>query len=269
MRKLAWTLIGLSAFAAAQNVSVWKDTAGNMVVKNLSSWRATRLSEKAISFKGVGAPFHATWKEQGLTVRAGSMEGTAQRDATGAYQLLKASIRDVSSATIEETVDGATRTTELRCRTIQYDGADSTADLAGPVRIVSKAPSQSQSLEVTGSSARLSLTPIGEKSDWPLRSATVEGPITMRLDSIERDSAGKEEPRKVRVTGKANRATFNDSARTITLAGKVELEGSDSIIGAEVKADRVVITLNEKREIVDIEFSGSPGQSEIRDGGRR
>ncbi|GEM_PF-3632452 len=262
-------LIGTAAIATAQNVTVWKDAAGNMVVKNLSSWRAKRLSEKAISFKGIGAPFEATWKEQGLTVRAQSMEGTAQKDAKGAYQLQKASIRDVASATIEETVDGAARTTELWCRTIQYDGTDSKADLSGPVHIVSKVPSQSQSLEVSGSSAHLTLTPIGEKSDWPIRSATVEGPITMRLDSLERDPTGKEEPRKVRVTGKANRATFNDSARTITLVGKVELKGSDSIIGAEVKADRVVITLNEKREIVDIEFSGSPGRSEIRDGGRR
>jgi lipopolysaccharide export system protein LptA len=267
--KLALALAGLSVSAAAQNVTVWRDSAGNMVVRNLSSWRATRQSENTIVFKGLGSPFEATWKEQGLTVRAASMEGTAQKDEKGAYQLHKAAIQDVASATIEETVNGSVRTTELRCKAIQYDGVDSKAQLTGPVRIVSRVPAQSQSLEITGSVAQLALTPIGEKSEWPLRSATIEGPITMRLDSVERDPAGKAEPRKVQVTGKASRASFNDAARTVTLTGKVELEGSDSLIGAEVKADRVVITLNERREIVDIEFSGNPGQSRLRDGGSR
>lgn len=269
MRRLALALVAVAAIAAAQSVTVWKDAAGNMVVRNLSSWRATRVSDKAISFKGLGKPFEASWKEQGLTVRATTMEGLAEKDDKGAYQLQRATIEGIASAAIEETVDGSVRTTEIRCKTIRYDGVGSKADLEGPVRVVSKVPAQSQSLELTGSSAHLGLTPIGEKADWPLRSGTIEGPVTMRLDSVERDPKGEAEPRKVRVTGKANRATFNDAARTITLTGRVELEGTDSIIGAEVKADRVVITLDERREIVDIEFTGSPGESRLRDGGRR
>lgn len=263
-----WVLVAVAAIGVAQQIGVWSDTAGNMKLSNLASWRVTRESPTKMTFRGQGNPFSGEWKEQRLKVRAQSVVGAAVKDEKGAYHLASAVIEGNVVAAITETVKSGERITELRATSIDYNADQAVANLKGGVRIVSRTPAESQTLELKGNAASVKLPPIGTRSDWPIRSAEVVGGVTMRLDSIER---GEEpaKPRPVVVTGKADRIAFDDSARTITLSGNVELEGSDTIIGANVRALKAVIRLDDKREVADIELTGNPGRSELRDHGGR
>jgi lipopolysaccharide export system protein LptA len=263
-------ILAASLIAQTGKIATWSDNVGNMTVENWTSWRIKKVGDTTYTFKGIGNPFKGIWKKQGLTVRGKSVEGTVEKDEKGAMQLMDATIDAVVDATLTETPEpGVERTTVLHCQKIVFDGEKSTATLTGGVEVISKSPSESQTLEIKGSKATLDLVPFNEKSDWPIKSGEISGPVTMRLDTLERDKKGKEKPKKIVVTGKASRIVFNDAARTVTLYGAVELDGSDTVIGSNVTATKAVITLDEKREIVDVELSGDPGKSTLRDGGGR
>lgn len=266
----------LLAAAVAQNtqISTWSDTAGNMKIENWTSWRITKTGENTYDFKGSGSPFRGTWKEQGLMVLGKSVTGKTKKEPKGAMQLVAAEVLGVQKATLTETPkSGIVRTTELQSTTLQFNGETSTVTLPNPVTVISRSPAESQTLELHGSSAKLILTPFDEKAEWPVKFGEVFGPVTMTLDTLERveKKEGEEPkpPKRIQVTAKASKVTFNDADRTIVLSGNVTLDGSDTVIGANVRCTKAVITLNAAREIVDIELTGNPGVTEMRDGAHR
>lgn len=270
---------GLVLGAMQSRPITFKDKAGNMVVENLRSWKATLISDGKISFQGAGNPLKGTWKDQGLTVTASSIEGLAERfqllkgtavqDKPGAFRLKQAKISGDVVATIEQRSKSEDRTTTLKCASIEYHADANTANLRGGVDILIKSPSNGQTFTMSGTSADLMTTPLGQTSEWPLKSGTVEGPIKLRLDATVKDAAAARGTKQVVVTGTASRLTFNDENRTMTLSGDVHLEGDDSVIGGTVDASKAVIRLNEKHEVIEVSFEGQPGRSTLRESGGR
>lgn len=254
-------MIFAMAWAAGGGV-VFKDKEGNLEIRDLGSWKVTRVNEKSLAFRGTGSPFVGFFRSQGMTVRARSIEGTMTRFTRG-YELDRATIRGGVNAEIAQ--KGSGRTSDLKGDTLVIQGGkESTqATLTGNVTVRSEDPTKSQVFTMSGSSAVASLLPFGAKSDWPLQTLELKGPVKMRLQTAEKTESGKANP--VDLKGTADRLSYNDADRTITLYGNVFLEGTDSSVGGTSEASRVVVRLTNARLVESIEFFGEPGRTTLKE----
>ena len=246
----------------------FSDNAGNMVIENWTSWKATRVGEKGLKFVGSGKPVRGSWKDQGLNVTALKIDGDAVLGKGDAFQLTTATISgDVHAEIKRAGSDGATNTIELDTSSIDFIYSQSKAVLKGSVHVEGVWGKDKQTFSLDAPSAVITLPPAGKKADFPIRTADVPGRVTMKFGGtrIAKDpKTGKAQAVQFGVIGKADHLYFDDDARTIRLVGNVHLTGSDPTVGGEMDAASAIIHLTADRKVKEIELTGTPGKSTLR-----
>lgn len=249
---------------------VFEDKDRNMTVRGLASWNAERVDENRIKFRGAGKPFEGAWRDQGLTVRARSIDGLAQRNEKGAFALQEATISGDVLADLVGDAKGERRKTTLTGPKLTFDAAapEPTATLAGPMKIVSVVEAKGQRFELRGDSAKIDLAPLDAKSEFPIVRARVPGPVVFVLTAKrEVSEGGKTIERQVKIDGAAGLAVYDDAARTLTLSGGVTVQGDDTVIGGRASATSAIVRLDAERKVKAIDLIGEPGTSSLKDRG--
>ncbi len=262
MKRLLFFLLVVSAVLAfaAQGIT-FKDKAGNMELTGLSGWRAKQVDDNTIEFNGTGNPFVGKWKDQGLTLRAKTIKGTAKKKGN-AFHLAEATLTGGIKGNIVRTENGVSRNNDFTCAQAVYSADTNHLDLTGGVTIVSTSASAPRSIRFTGPTVSATLYPPETKSNWAIKAATITGPVVVVIETVRTVKTGdKTEKRTVVINGRASKAVYDDVARTIVLSGGVHLDGDDNVVGGTVEASRAIISLSEKREVIGIELQGDPGRT--------
>jgi len=261
---IVFGLVLQGSFAAPPSGTgiVFRDRKDNMVVRNLDSWRATRVNDQTISFVGAGKPLSGAWRDQGLAVTALSLEGQATRQGDGAFQLVTATFTGGVRANVTGTGPKPI-IAELTCTSVKWRAAEasSTAQLTGNVRVVQR-EADGQVMTLAGPSAILTLPALGQNSAFPIRRAEIAGPVTVTL---LRPGTKDGKPNLVSLKATAGRLVFDDANKRLELSGGVRLEGEDAMVAGETLAERAVVTLTSERKVQEIELFGSPGTSTFRE----
>ncbi len=256
-------MVGGLVGASSEDVR-FRDREGNMEITGLSSWRAKQLDDGSLSFTGTGSPFLGKWRDQGLTIRGQKIEGKAARSDKG----LKLSQATVSGGVRTEWVSersGQTRTHQLNCNSATYDLAQQRLSLQGGVTWTTTSANSPRLMRLTGTSATVIFqTGAGTPSN-SIESGTLVGPIQIRIETERevRADSGKTEVRKVTLTGRAGRATYSDSSRTLVLTGSIFLEGDDTVLGGTVDAAKATLRFSPQGELVEVDLEGSPGRTTL------
>lgn len=262
-------MFGAVAAVAIQAGGRFSDKAGNMIVENWTSWKATRVGENGLKFFGTGQPIRGTWKDQGLKVNGQKIEGEAAISRNDRFQLTTATLSGNVNAEIRKTAeDGSPSNIDLDTETIVFDYPNSKVKLTSKVRIGGQWGKDRQTFSLDAPSAELVLPPPGQKSDFPLLHADVPGRVTMNFGGVRsaRDpQTGKATGVKFAIVAKANHLVYDDPTRTIKLTGNVTISGEDPTIGGDIEASSATIKLTSDRRVKEIELAGSPGKSTVRD----
>lgn len=251
------------AWAASQGV-VFRDKDDNMSLSGLGSWATTRVDEDTLSFRGSGNPFRGRWRDQGLVVTAQRIEGTAKKGPKGAFSLASATISGGVRAELAQFgPGGASRNSVLNCSATTFsDRAEGPRLVAtGSVVLTDFVQPDAQTVRLEGPSATIDLYPFQGRRDWPIRAATIPGPVQAVLTRVFKDSGGGARTAKVVATG--NRLSYDDASRTLTLAGNVRVEGDDAAMSGIATAARARIILDERRYLKEVQLEGDPGTSTL------
>ena len=111
-----------------------------------------------------------------------------------------------------------------------------------------------------GSRGEVTLYPSQDRADFPIALAEVSGRVRITLDTTKEVQSGQTVP--VKLIGEADSLRFDDKKRTLRLLGNVVLSGSDTLMAGRITVREALVTLNEKREIVEIEMTGDPGEAQ-------
>lgn len=251
-----WTPILIFLFAIgaahAQNIT-FTDKAGKMVVRSIASWSTKLTDAKTIHFKAKGSPLSAAWPSQGLTVTANMIEGDAIR--TDAGLVLKGAILSGKVHTVAIRAK-QTITTDSETATITMEGAKTSIVLAGGVSIDSVSPEIGQTLHASATSGSLGLMdPKG------LTTAMLEGEV--HIKTMRRGNGIKP----VTMTADCKRLDLDVSADPglMTLTGNVKISGTEPALAGDIEASKVVITLDPNFQPTQVEATGEPGITHVRD----
>lgn len=245
----------------------FKDSEGNMSLKNLSSWLTRRVDANTLSFKGAGSPFNGEWKSQGLTVRGSTLEGRSVKGTKGYYVTDlnvggKVQLRIAAAAT-----GGVSPTRTVNGDRLVFKGDESsgTVVMTGNVRFEDVI--KDRTINITGSSANLNLD-LRPKAETPVTLANLAGPVKMTLKQtreVTRQGAKAVQITDVEATADRIQYDPSENGAAITLSGNVRVQGTQDAAGGEMTADRVVIQLDSLGEVVSIEATGNPGTGTFSD----
>lgn len=265
MKNLVAPLLAAVAVASAGSFA---DEKGNMRL-TFSSWRVTRIDEKNSRFNATGNPVIGTWKSQGISFKARTIDGTLSQQADGGYILTQAelagSVRTEMARTEKIGTTNVQRSSVLTSEkaTFAGDAKSGTLNLIGGVVVTSALANSSQWMQLTGTSGNFKLD-LSPASKQPLESADINGPVTMRLISKRKNKAGALESTDLTATGR--RLTFNSGAQEIELSGGVIVTGKGPAILGKMEVSRVRITLDAQGFVKEIFAEGEPGQATMREG---
>jgi hypothetical protein len=231
-----------ATIATASGGFLYQDLAGNLSL----SAQGGRLDQAAGSYKfDLRGGVHAASKKQGLTIQARQVTGEAAQVA-GSKQ---------SETKIQHAI--ATGGSTLDSNRAEYTdrGADALVVMTGSVRVTNRDNHAHQTLVITGSSGQAILDPNTKgKSDDGLRTAAMEGNVRVQIDG-----AGKSGTKPTHITATGRRLVLDklSSPATLTLTGGVEVRGSGTsgFSGTLQRAERVVMQLNSKLEVIGTEIS--------------
>jgi lipopolysaccharide export system protein LptA len=253
---------------AAQQGASFKDHAGNMQVTGLRSFRI----ESSGHFVGIAAgdKIHATWKKQALKVDCSKIEGNVGGSSDKGYVLQKATmgggVQAVATRPSSNAQSNQTQTSRITGETATYVASQELLHVTGGVDVHSQDPGASQTLHAVGSSGDLILSGPAAATR-AVRSATLEGPVTLDMSGTRLTSEEGKAPQRIPFTmhGLADRMMFDDVTRTVTMIGHVRITGDDPTIGGDVVADKEVLYLNADGSVSSVELEGDPGKTVYRD----
>ncbi|MCW5943722.1 MAG: hypothetical protein KIS66_15935 [Fimbriimonadaceae bacterium] len=278
---LGWIIalaVGTIAALAAGQARTYPitDKAGNMALRDVRSHRYEDHGDGTITFIVMGSPVLGEWKAQRMKSRAEEMTILANRGAKGALDLVQADVTGKSAEfTVERDSDGedkkVAQTMRLISPHLRYLVAQERVTLDAPVKAEGSDPGAKRRWNLEGRSGVASLYPAEPKraDSFPLRAMTLEGPVTFSLNSVRKvkrtkDGTTTETEEPTLYKGKANRLVFDDATKTIVLTGNVTLETDEYELAGGEGAERAVLKLDAKRQVVGVEMNGAPGVSTIR-----
>lgn len=248
-----WLLLSAAAAAARAQDLTFADKSGNMTIRHFSSWSTRLTGPDTIHFKASGKALEGQWVNDGLTIKAQTIEGDAQR-VSGKLILKKAVATGGVHAVADKGNDHLT--TDSAQATIEADGAALRLALDGGVTIDTNNPVSGSSSHTTGARANVRFEPpVG------LSRATLFGPV--RSDMKRRGTQGVP----VTLTARCGRLEIDrrTNPSTITLIDDVRIEGSDPVLAGDIRATRAVITMDENGQPIGIDAEGEPGVARVRE----
>lgn len=258
-------IILLSLLATLNSIAIsFKDKNSNMEASNLTSWRVTKQGEKSFTFKGSGKPFTTKWIKQGIEIDGSSIEGTTNQDTKGGLLLSQAEINGSVKITLRRKRQKGTSTTIITTPKATISGQKNILTLTSPMHLESSTSDGSQSFQLSGNDAIFQLYPASTKKvekapalSSKIKSGIIAGPIQL---SFKRMVHGTIYVSK----GTCEKLILEEDLKKIILQGNVSLDSADPNFPGEVSANQATLTLNDKLEIKDIEFTGNPGQTKVK-----
>lgn len=265
---------GLAACALAMQQRItFRDRAGDMEIRNGSSWFSQQLDEERISFGGKGRPIIAEWKKQGRYMEAASIEGVVVRGAGGALSLESATLS--GGIVVRQTrpsansVSSVPQIVKLTSASATYAAKEDLWTLRGGVSATQTDEGARQSFSITGQTGSVAFRASGAAGPaGAIREASISDSVKLKLQSA-RQTPDPKDPKKTiwqtrTVDGRADRIEYDSAARTLKLIGNVHLEGDDPVILGELSAVSATLTLDERGKPVKLELEGDPGVTRIR-----
>lgn len=279
--RIGWSLALAAGAVAALAVGQARtypitDKAGNMALREVRSHSFEDHGDGTVTFTVQGSPVLGLWKPQRLQAKAATMTVLAAKGAKGALDLVQADATGQSAEfTIERDSDGedkkGVQTMRLVSPHLRYLVAQERVTLDAPVKADGNDPGAKRTWNLTGQAGVATLYPAEPKraDSFPLRAMTLEGPVRFNLNSVRKvkrtkDGVTTEVEEPARYQGKANRLVFDDAAKTITLSGNVTLETDEYELAGGDGAERAILKLDAKRNVVGVEMTGEPGLSTIK-----
>jgi lipopolysaccharide export system protein LptA len=272
-----WIVAAVVGFAAAawcsQQRITFRDRAGDMEIRNGTSWFSQQLDENRISFGGKGRPIVAEWKKQGRYMESASIEGVASRGAGGALSLVSATLS--GGVVVRQTRQSANsastipQVVKLASASANYVAKDDRWTLDGGVTATQTDEGARQNFTITGQAGAVSLQTTGTSGPaGAIREAAISGSVKLKLQSAQRAADPKDPQKSVWQTrvvdGRADRIEFDASKRTLKLLGNVHIEGDDPVVFGELDATSATLTLDERGKPIRLELEGEPGVTHIK-----
>ncbi len=284
-RILAIVLLACAALLGAEQSRFYhlRDKKGDLAIEQMTSYVSEFSPGGDVSFRGSGKPVTGLSRKQGVGFKALSVAGLARKDAKGGLFLQQATLEGSVELSVSRnvTVDGKAEgevVTTLSSAKVAFDEGTAEAVVQVPGSFTmrdeeNRATGRERRLAtMAGASATLKFVPLNQRTDRPLRSVVVQGPVRFHYE-LERDERRTVDgqPKTVRGVTKLNvrgaRLTFDAASRKLTLTGNVAYD-VDSSTGYEGEGvgDSVVITFNEKNQVSNVRVEGSPGTSTVKEG---
>lgn len=260
---LAWASIGLP----------WQEPTGpfvkfgDAVITGFGPYKATAGPNGTKHFAVLassGKRLHLVSKERGLVADCAKVEGdaTAQGLLSKATMSGQAHIEVTRPSSNKDSKEVQTATADGSSAT--YSETGNTLHVAGTVVLTDIDSGARRSMHITGSSADLQLSPQSSK-EVALKSGTVAGPVKMdikglRVENGQNGGPSKKVPFTLHTT--SDKASFDYTARTITLTGHVHTTSDDPTV-AEGSVSTETIRLHEDGSIESVEGQGEPGTTTI------
>lgn len=272
-------IVGLAAAAAGIAVSQSstpvqvpeiKDKAGNMWVRGFSKMSYQNLGSNRLKFTVstlAGKKLLATWAKENIRVESGGLECLVLLDKDKAYRLQTATMTGgIAADFVRASANLASKekqTANIRAASADYDGSKSEVTVRGNVTLTRSDPGASQTMNASGSSGVIALSPQGAAAN-AVRAATLNGPVKLTMTGVRAGDDGK--PAKYNLIGDADRMVFDDAKRTIVFTGNVRISGDDPSLGGDISGvNNATVTLTKEGEIESIELEGDPGKTVVQD----
>jgi hypothetical protein len=187
---------------------------------------------------------------QGLRIKASRADALV---ATVKNHSIFRSVHASGQVVLVKTAETPTskRSTTLNCSVANFErGTDvSTVTGIGQVRIVDMDSNKHQVLVATGSRCTAKLTSQEKTKGDPLRSAVLEGPVTVQVDQAPEKPNAK--PGTVTATSDRLEYANAGSTATITLLGNVRMKGGNGLFsGTSGPMPQLRINLDDKGQMV-------------------
>lgn len=242
----------------------FKDKQQNMILENLTNWRMTKINEQTFKFQGTGHPIKGSWKDQHLILLANSIEGLIQSGKNQEFELIDALLKGnvlLDLTSFPKSKPHITRTTHIESQEIEYHGKSSQIILPKPFKATSTYPEELQSIFISGQKAVFNLVPASLIYENSLKSGSITGPVQMKIQMLSQSLSKKETITKTFINATTDHLEISNEGLLMTMTGHVHIEGEQGAFFGDIQADKATIHLNQKREIIDVELEGHPGQT--------
>lgn len=258
MKSLILALVLLPICAFAQNTSkiVFTDKSGEMVLDNISSISTRLTGQDMIHFRAVGHKLHGSWASLKMSLTAEAIEGDARRSSTG-LMLQGATVSGGVHLTMNRGLQVITA--DSKSAVVTSSGDKMHVDMDGGVVIDSRNASAGESVHATGSTGSVTVSQANGMGN-----ATLTDPV--KVDMTRRLQGGAP----AHLVARSKRLDINREASpaTITLTGDVSIQGNDPALAGDLRAGKVIITLDDKGQPVGMDATGEPGVTRIKKRGR-
>ncbi len=268
-----WTVTGLAALALVvsagpgQQKPFLRDKQGKFAVFGVTSQETEFGEDGRIAFTFVGSPVSGFSKDQGLEFRCRRLDGTIFQASGGAMTLEKGTAQGQAVVTITQ---GPTASVVESERIELVDGQDqAVARLPGAFTFTNRNEESgaSRRVNVRAASGQFVLDPLKTRTQDPVRTATVQGPVTVTVVSTKSEKGATS---KSVLTAKGQAMTYDRSTRKLVVTGNVEIEGEQTPATGRgfqgvMTVERVEITLTEKFEVARV--STRSGSATLREPG--
>lgn len=186
--------------------------------------------------------------DQTTTLRAASAVARLAPLDSGAKQTVRRI--ELSGGVVVGVTGGANGTLQATTGAVtMVPGEDQDAlDFDGQTVITQDSSERSIRLSGSGGSAVIG------RGSYPLKSANLQGPVKAVLKRTNKGFAEQ-------YTGNGRTLTYNDAARWIKLTGQVVLVAKARLFDGENRGDELILSLNDKREVNEVEMTGEPGST--------
>lgn len=238
----------------------------------ISGWRRHLVNVKTGHFMfeaPAGSKIHAVFSAQQLTIDCGKIEGNWLGDPRNAQlenATMTGGVRAELSRHSQNPSSSQLQSTVVTGDTATFTNVGYALHVVGGVHVVTSDPGAEQSLDLTGSSADIELSK-PHTSTRAVQSATINGPVKFEMHGMRTEASNAPKRVPFTINGVADRATFNDAARTITLIGHVHVTADDPAMGGDQDVDKETIHLAEDGSVDYVEGEGNPGTTVIRQKG--
>ncbi|MBX3111095.1 MAG: hypothetical protein KF857_03730 [Fimbriimonadaceae bacterium] len=276
---LSFAAVAVLAVAFAQSAGQagsFKDRAGKFGVNGILSPSVESDPRKGtLHFDFAGKPLTGFSKDQGLQFRALRAEGDLLKVAS-AYNVQAVTLTGDVWLKVTQSDARTKGSNEVEAKSAQLtvvDGAEQAKVTSpGAITVTSIGSGQgTRRIDLKGPNATMTLDPLTQKSDDPLRTVLMTGGVTVVVDSVAVDKDGKEN--KVSLTATGSRLTYDRATREVVLSGDVKVsgtntspgDGQDIVFSGTLSGKEFRLKIDKNNEVAG--WSLGQGKAGFREGG--
>lgn len=231
------------------DVQVTLDNGGGRSVLTTASANLINGETPVLSAPGAVTLMRHDSGGQETTVRgASAVARLAPLDSGAKQPVRRIELSGGVTMTVTGGANGTLRATTGSVTMVPGDGTDD-FDFNGSTKLTQE--TDLRSVELTGSGGTATIG----RGAYPLQTARLTGPVRAKMTRSNKGFAEQ-----YLATGGG--LTYNDSARNVKLTGNVVLNAKARLFEGENRGTQLILSLNDKREVAEIEMNGEPGSTD-------